>query len=356
MASGVSMTEAVCEACGARNPVDAEFCQACGAYLRWEGAARPVTDDDLRQAQASRGSDSPSGSGRGETLTREADRTQDRPPSAGQPFPEQRPCPRCGTPSESGRRFCRRCGEPLSGQAPLLAPVPATQRPWWRRWRGTEDEAARASRAAYRRSLPMRYRATRWLLAVAVLAVAVGAFAVADRNPVGWVRGQLADLRESTEPVPVTASVLLPERVIPEYPAANVTDAFRDSYWAAPWTDVEEQVNSCSRPGDVQPGNVLTLQLDGEQPLRELWVTPAPPEGDPQQAQWWVPTAVMVTFDDGRTCARMPLEAKSEPQRLRLKQNASRVNLSVVAADAPEQPRPDSLVGLAGVELRRRGG
>lgn len=339
------MGEAVCEACGSRNPTEAEFCRTCGAYLRWDGAARLVSDQEL-EAEEQR---------RRQVVETHERPAADGPAGAGATPGPRPPCPVCGTRAEAGRCWCRRCGQALSGQAPPASPS-AARVPWWRRWRTREAEQARAARSSYRRSLPVRYRLTRVLTGVVLAAVVGAALAVADRNPLGWARSAAADLRGATEPVEVVEVSTEPAgQELPGHPARRAVDAFSDSWWATSFDARRDPLpGECAAPGDGFPTSVLVLDLGEPTVLRELWITPAPPEDDPQASQWSLPSALVVRFDD-RSCRRLTLEPEREPQLLELEVTAERLVLAVVAV-ADDEPPLEPRIGIADVELRSRGG
>lgn len=334
------MDHAVCESCGGRNNAIAEFCRNCGAYLGWEGAARPVTvvPDDAAAGVRGRPLAPKAAPGAFQTGP-----TVDLPP----------PCEACGTRGEGGRAFCRRCGRMAAEVAPPpTQPVPVL--PWWRRWRTAEAERARAARAAYRRSLPVRFRATRALLAAGCVAVVAGAVSVADRDPLGWARATAADVRGTTSVVEVRQVSAVPPPAAPSaHPPEHAFDDFLDSYWETSLTDAPPLDTGCSEPEDLFPGGVLVLDLGRATAVREVWVTPGPPEKDPQRAEFAKPTAVLVRFDD-RVCRRLVLEPEPTPQRLDVRLTARRITVAVVAAQPASDAGPVVRVGVADVRVRSR--
>ena len=87
------------------------------------------------------------------------------------PPPTEGPCPRCGVVNGASLRFCRKCGLALRGPT-LHDGGGADTRRRRNGFRGGADGSSRptntrrAARAAYRHSLPVRYRLIRWVLAL----------------------------------------------------------------------------------------------------------------------------------------------------------------------------------------------
>ncbi|MEU8032788.1 zinc ribbon domain-containing protein, partial [Streptomyces sp. NPDC049099] len=124
------------------------------------------------------------------------------------------PCPVCGAPNPSDRRFCRRCASPL-GRAADRAPLP-----WWRTvWPFRRRVRAGSGRAA------------RLLVTLAVvLALCAAGFLLL---PAG--RALFEDTRDKLGGVKaVTPAAVKAGAQVPSHPATNTTDGLSNRYWGAP--------------------------------------------------------------------------------------------------------------------------
>ncbi|MFF9911638.1 NADase-type glycan-binding domain-containing protein [Streptomyces sp. NPDC013457] len=135
-------------------------------------------------------------------------------PTAAQAEQVGPPCPSCGTPNASDRRFCRRCATPLRATA-KAAPLPwwRTVWPFRRRVRSGSGQWAR-----------------RTVTAVVVLGLLVGGYFLipAGRWLYEDVRDKLAKATHITPAsVEATASV-------PKHGPALATDGLTNTYWGAP--------------------------------------------------------------------------------------------------------------------------
>ncbi|MEU3523107.1 zinc ribbon domain-containing protein [Streptomyces sp. NPDC038707] len=124
------------------------------------------------------------------------------------------PCPSCGTPNASGRRFCRRCAAELR---PAAKPAPL---PWWR----TVWPLRRRVRANSGRGVRFLV-----ILAVLVALCAAGLFLL----PAG--RALFEDTRDKLgKPKPVTPVGVEASAELPGHPAKNTTDGVSNHYWGVP--------------------------------------------------------------------------------------------------------------------------
>ncbi|MBB4965406.1 zinc ribbon domain-containing protein [Saccharothrix violaceirubra] len=118
------------------------------------------------------------------------------------------PCPRCGVPNPPGRRFCRRCGEPLYDQA-----VASSGRRRKRRWRGDRSRWLRRSAAA---AVAVALAVTLWVFHPELLAL--------------W-----EDLRDRlATPAPVAPTSVTANAAVPDHPATAAADGLSNRYWGAP--------------------------------------------------------------------------------------------------------------------------
>ncbi len=120
----------VCRTCGHSNPDGAQFCVSCKSFLEFTGepagtpTASPGTTGGILPgtpvaSSGSSGTGSGSTSGGPPTTT---DRGTGIVTDASMP-----PCPRCGTPNESSRTFCKYCGEQLVVTSAVVVPPTKTR-------------------------------------------------------------------------------------------------------------------------------------------------------------------------------------------------------------------------------------
>ncbi|MFD0020597.1 NADase-type glycan-binding domain-containing protein [Streptomyces sp. NPDC058382] len=239
-----------CPTCGASNGSTDDFCGNCGSYLGWSDTGpapsttpanppaepEPIPPDTTPAPTAAPEPAAPN------TTTpptapvppapsapatptapdpvlpvRPAKPVAQRPLVRAPAEPEEAagvPCPACGTPNQPGRRFCRRCANPL---APAAKAEPL---PWWRTvW--PFRRRARASSGRVVRGLV--------ILAVVVALCAGGLLLLpAGRALIEDTRDKLGKA-EAVTPVDIAASA-----EIPRHPATNTTDGVNNHYWGAP--------------------------------------------------------------------------------------------------------------------------
>ncbi|MDI5961173.1 NADase-type glycan-binding domain-containing protein [Streptantibioticus silvisoli] len=239
-----------CSECGADNTEGDDFCGNCGAYLGWSAPAPAASAGDVPPGTVPPGTGSPGATAPGapeggvpaadaappgtaaaagaDDGARQADpdlvavrpaRPATRRPVV-RPFtPETAqngpPCPRCGTPNESGRRFCRRCAAPLAGTA-VAAPLP-----WWRSRRRSRRRVRAGGSGDLVRRLVMLLLLVALVFGGIRLFPAARAFHQKTRDKLGGV--------SVVAPDSVTASASLPG-----HPAADTVDGKSNRYWAAP--------------------------------------------------------------------------------------------------------------------------
>ena len=336
-------------------------------------------------------------------------------PAAPAAPPPDAPCPRCGVPNTPSLRFCRKCGLALRGptlhDAPSARPpAPAERTTWWRRLFGSGDGTTRrAARAAYRHSLPLRYRLLRWVMALAAVAAVVGLLAVLGRNPVGWVTDRIQDLRgslvqvsgltaygepaasvtlqpgtttpggagASTDPVPVgsapgasgqpAAGAPSPSTVGAtgdgggtDGQAQDLLDNRADTAWTTPWTADVRRVAAqatCVSPltptGAGAPGSVVLVP---PQPVavRQVTIAAGLAKNDSRRVQQWRPKTIQLAYGDGR-CQQLVLTDVDGLQQIPVDPvESSKIRLSVVDAFPPLSDQPVDELAITDIRLFQR--
>jgi hypothetical protein len=294
-------------------------------------------------------------------------------------------CPQCGTANPPGRRFCRRCGAELPAVAETRPDTrePAEGRaPWWRRLlrrRRRDGEApSRSARAAYRRSLDLRYRVLRVVAVAAGLGVIAGGFGLVGVNPVSGARSlwdrffprdeRVGELQAATDP---------PGAIVGEFAPGNAVDGDADTAWATTWllapdapaaeacADDESTPGSTAEPaagGDAAAPAptaptgggeaALVIALPEATELSKISVQPGLASGDPDRALHWQPTRLELRFDDG-TCTEIELadEAGFQDHRIDAPETST-VRVSVLDAARPRAPEgAGDLVAIGEIRL-----
>ncbi|RKT88682.1 hypothetical protein SAMN05421805_1011723 [Saccharopolyspora antimicrobica] len=201
-----------CTTCGAQVARDDDFCGTCGTYLGWG----PEADETAPAAEAPTqripaGTSDPDQPAAVQPAVPVAPRPESTAP-AEEAAPDGPPCPACSTPNPPGRRFCRRCAQPL---APAAEP----------------EKTPRRTRRA--RNFDGHKVLRRLIVLCALLVLVIGGVLL---YPLGEYAVQ--DFLDKTSdtarigPVHTTASAELPG-----HPAANAIDVVNGEYWGAPGPD-----------------------------------------------------------------------------------------------------------------------
>lgn len=302
------------------------------------------------------------------------------------PPPTEGPCPRCGVVNGAELRFCRKCGLALRGptlhDGGAARPMAPPQRvPWWRRWFRPDDNTRRGARAAYRRSLPVRYRIIRWLLALLGVAAIVGAFALIGRNPVGWAVNtwndmlgktvQVNDLAAYTDPSPTviasnpgtvspSAGATPTAAVPPVDTAQNVLDNLANTSWTTAWSQTS-QLNPADAPcvppstptAAGGPESILIVPTNSVD-VRAISVAGGLPKDDARRQQQWRPRTLQLAFSDG-SCQQVTLQDNADLQSLELNPvDASQIRLSVIDAYPPSPDQPINEVAITDIRIFTR--
>ncbi len=447
------MTETICPECGERNGGRVEFCGACGAFLAWDGPADTTAQAPPRAAGPAVTATHPSpvpgvaaggpAAQAGPAPRPAAAQRPTNPMPAGTPSPvtgafapphqqhrasgpahpsfaaqaaaappppppPDAPCPRCGVENAASLRFCRKCGLALKGPtlhqgAATRTPAPVERSSWWSRlFGGGSSDTRRAARAAYRRSLPLRYRALRWVMALAGVAAVVGLLTVLGRNPVGWVTDRIEDLRGDLvqvsgltaygEPAeaaqtPTTAATGGTGGAVPSTdavavggatsgaaasttgatpvsgapnPAVDLLDNRADTAWVTPWSADVQRVAAqaaCVPPqtptGVGAPGSVVIVP---QQPItvRQLSVAAGLPKDDTRRVQQWRPKTLQLAYSDGR-CQQVALADVDGLQQVDVDPvQSAEIRLSVVEAYPPLSDQPQDELAITDIRLFQR--
>lgn len=292
-------------------------------------------------------------------------------------------CPDCGTANPPGRRFCRRCGTGLPAgatPAPAGAGVGATRRSWWRRFvdrlrgpvgRDGDDEGARparSARAAYRRSLDVRFRVLRVLAVLAGLGLLAGGLGLVGLNPISGARGLWDRFFPRYERIGELRATVQPEGTIEaDFPPGAAVDGDPSTAWATTWLlepdapaaaacasgdeadGGDEAASDAGGAGDDAVGGEtaalqggaaagLVVNLPQAVEVAKIEVQPGLEAGDPARAGQWRPTLLEVRFDDG-TCETVELDDAAGIQDHRLDgPQTTTVRVRVLDAAPPTDP------------------
>ena len=281
-----------------------------------------------------------------------------------EPAARQIQCPRCGVANENDRRFCARCGLGFVGPrlhdaGPGGPPPPPERLSWWRRIFRPAPNTRRAARVAYRQSLPLRYRAIRWVLALAGVGVLIGGLSVIGRNPVGWAVDRWNDLRGTTIQVTGLQAHTEPEAAAPDA-APLLLDNFANTGWTVPWTATpapDPLLATCRDPADPtmlgMPPSVV-IALPQAVTLNQVAVAAGLPKDDSRRAEQYRPKTLQLAFTDG-TCQRVELADVDTLQTLPLDPvGTGGVRIWVVDAYPPASDQPQDIATLAEIRLFQR--
>ena len=372
----------VCGVCGQHNPPERQFCTACNSYLdadsvRVDDSPEEIEADEPTVESVESHSDAPTRrdvSPSSDPAVRQPGTPQqpDAPSERVAPSPARRTasdvatvaCPRCQTTNRAGLRFCRKCGQILSGpvqtsEQPLPVVAPPVRPSWWDRLTGSwSSGASREARAAYRQGLPRRYRLFRWGAAGLVVAVVAGLL-LWRGTPFDWAKGVFYDLTNKTtavDPHSVTAAALPSRPQDPDHPPANAIDGEPTTFWATAWSPAIERAVTTSPPacGQVPAGSQsLVLHLPSAVPLRGITVIPG--LTDPKvRGLHWTPKSLQVLEAPGR-CKTLTLQNTGTSQTFGLDSvTTDTVTVTVVDANPPPRGQVDRTTALTEVTLLRR--
>ena len=353
----------ICEDCGEANPLDAEFCQHCKAFLAWDRTTltRKITDDTSAARQdatppvvptRSPGS-TPSEPELWSVPSHPIPAAPDPPPPAEPlapppdqdhdlrrgPQPTTTACPQCGQGNPRTVRYCTRCGYSFA----------SAEVPDWSGASSPRSAAAmnRAARGEYRRSLPPFYRWRRvGIGAIAAVAVAAGGVALSTHNPGGMARDAWYWLtKQYVEVSIVAAAVDPPGAAAPGSDPASLVDGSLQEFTMG-WTP--EGVSSCG----PAPGTGRIILTTEPTRIRQVVLHPGLGADNPARARQPRPKTVGVRFGDG-TCTSFALADTPGPVTLDVDSGmpVTRVEIGVAEAhDAPaDAPR---LISLTEIGLR----
>jgi hypothetical protein len=355
-----------CDSCGAKNPPDTQFCGHCGAYQSWEGNSSPAStidegNDDSPTGPSStahpngelRGSEQPDGLSEGEepdTAVFASGATTPVPvlvrsavssPAAVVPS-EPRQCPLCRRINDPALRFCAKCGQSLVPEVRGAAKGSSNRdRGWW--WR-LFDTKNRASRRAYRRSLPLLYRWRRAVIAVLVLAGVGGGLAAIGHNPKSFVMARYYDLRRTLVEVPdVRPSVVPAKATLKRSTPAALTD-LTEAAWTMSWQP-QAQGDSCGGA----PGTGVILLTFAPTRIRQVVVRAGLPPEDSSRLLQARPKSIGVSFDGG-VCRRFVLTNGPDRQLLAV-DSAVDVTTIRIGVDSAYPSAPDGQASLSITEI-----
>lgn len=356
----VAGIEDTCSACGERNPPGSQFCLFCGVFLGWE--EKPADGAPANSPARATDGQQPGGSadraaGRlaptQETLVGHA-ATAELLTLAGNGIPagpaHLLTCPTCQHGNDPGRRFCSRCGTALHTPDQGVPP-PARRAPWWRRtWQRVANPERRASRRAYRRSLPALYRWRRTLVFVLAVAGIGSGLAVVGHNPALLARTAWHDLRGDVVQVEdVGATTVPPTSVVAGTSAAAAVDGDPDTLWSTSWK-APATPPAC---GDVTGTGGLQLTLRATR-IREIHVLSGATDASLRTLQL-LPRTLHITTSDG-TCVTAELTRSATSQTVPIDTQAAvtSVTITVAATYAPTDPRATPVVSISEVSLWAR--
>jgi ribosomal protein L40E len=233
----------LCSRCGTANAAGDQFCGSCGAFLEWEGRARPSDEPPPVAEPAPSEPLAPAppptevaAATAGSAATAAPDVPSSPAPQAGFSV-----CPHCGSGNPPGRTFCHKCGKLLAATPPAAA--------------------ANASGGAKSKSssggLPG------WLPIVIVVGLLVGAVAI-----LVTVVFKPAPLPTAVGPsATLTPTLAVPPSITPG-PASAPTASAPAASPAAPGESIQLTVTGATSSSvaadtpDVAPGNVIDGRLD----------------------------------------------------------------------------------------------
>jgi hypothetical protein len=336
------MIEDVCTACGERNPAGSAFCLYCGVYLGWDEAAeeRPAA----RQAAPEPTSVASQHPGQTSQAQRQAATPVSEPQYedvSARPKPGEVPCPQCGVPNAATLRFCSKCGKALRPSAATSqAPTAVVTQGWWQRLRDPKDSRARRD---YRRSLPPLYRWRRVIVGVGGIAAVLVVLSVVGKNPVGWVKDRLYDVRGSLVTVdPVVFAGAPPQSVAKNYDVLALGSAPLDDAWATSWVPTAlTALDGCT--GKAAAQGMVSVTFKDAVRVRRLDVRAGLPAANAKRPLQFRPSVLLVMYE-GR-CSELQLKDSSDLQQLKLDTGVP-VKQLLIAVGATYPARPDAAENL----------
>ncbi|HET6954573.1 MAG TPA: zinc ribbon domain-containing protein [Acidimicrobiales bacterium] len=282
-------------------------------------------------------------------------------------------CQQCGSSNPPGRRFCRKCGAGLAAVALDAGPV-VTEAPRPSLWQrltgrarsrdgtGSDREGgvpSRTARAAYRRSLDVRFRVMRVLALVAGVGIMAGSLGLVGVNPIRGARGlwdkyfpryeAIGELQAAADP---------PQAVDPDFPPGFAVDRDPQSAWAAQWRTPDDADPPEACPEEPSGGGAdaaLIITLPEPTAVGKISVQANLPADTPSRAGFHQPTRLEVRFDDG-TCEKVELADKAGFQSHRIDgPQTSTVRIAVIDARPPrDQALSQEQVAIGEIRLYRQ--
>ena len=405
---GTAGVDVTCLECGGRNAADRRFCRRCGASLELVALARPAVASPTESPPVTEpGAPGPLARAPGSAVP-EPPRVVPRAPAVPEPpkvvprapavaarpgyqpaEPQARPpavrpeampaavepggalCPQCGTANPPGRRFCRRCGTSLAVAGhelePALLTAPRPSR--WQRIKARlrpggakegEAQPSSTARAAYRRTLDVRYRVYRVLAVFAGVAFLAGSLGLTGYNPITGARGlwdRFFPRYEQVDQLQAVADPVTAED--PELRGRSAVDGDPATEWAAVWllppgADPAEECQGDDSKGGGDQALVITLPEATK--IKKVSIQGGLPEGDPERALQWSPTKVELQYDNGE-CDQVSLDAEAGFQDHRISApETTTLRVTVLDAAPPKNPLDveiENKVGLGEVRIYR---
>ena len=217
-----------------------------------------------------------------------------------------------------------------------------------------ETAGGRGARAAYRRSLDLRFRVLRLVGVVAALGLLAGGLGLAGLNPVSGARSLWERFFPRYERVGELRATVQPEGTIDaDFPPGAAVDGDPSTAWGTTWLrdpgapapepcatdsdDGADAADSESAGGDLEGGAAasLVMTLPEAVEVAKISIQPGLEAGDPARAAQLRPTLVEVRFDDG-TCTPVELDDSAGFQDHRLDgPRTTTVRLTLVDAAPP---------------------
>ena len=204
-------------------------------------------------------------------------------------------CPQCGTVNPPGRRFCRRCGAALTVAGGELEPA-LMRAPARRGGSGSRPASAAAGartarpspaapRAAYRRTLDIRYRAYRVLAVFAGVGLLAGSLGLAGYNPITGARGLWNRFFPRYEQVDELQAAVSPDGAEdPNFAGGAAVDGDTATEWAGIWLlqPGAEPVAECQGEDSIGGADsALVVTLPEPTKITKLSLQAGLPAGDP---------------------------------------------------------------------------